>query len=187
MLIFRYIISRILTTLSQLKLALSSFLKYQVDGPSEVNTNTNGIEWSQVTNTNSGFTTFKNTNHPLFSIGEPIEFATENPRIESPNSKLHVVGNADIVDDDIEDSELTNREYSDRIIDGYDSYTPYAPVEQALKDAGFDVLVFVPSMDEEDGLVTCGNVILGGSEMSLGDEYDGMIKIDGWEPDPIHV
>ena len=30
-----------------------------------------------------------------------------------------------------------------------------------LKAKGFDVLVFVPSIDEEHGLVTCGNAILG--------------------------
>ena len=52
-------------------------------------------------------------------------------------------------------------------VGGYDSYTPYAPVEQALVAEGFDVLVFVPSMDEEDGLVTCGNAVLGGSTLKL--------------------
>jgi len=45
-------------------------------------------------------------------------------------------------------------------IGGYESYAPYRPVEEALKNAGFDVLVFVPSMDEEKGLVTCGNAVL---------------------------
>lgn len=50
-----------------------------------------------------------------------------------------------------------------KTIGGYDSYTPYAKPENDLKNAGYDVLVFVPSMDEEDGLVTCGNVVLGGS------------------------
>jgi len=48
---------------------------------------------------------------------------------------------------------------------GYETYAAYATAESDLIDAGFDVLVFVPSMDEEDGLVTCGNVILGGSVM----------------------
>lgn len=47
-------------------------------------------------------------------------------------------------------------------IGGYDSYTPYKKPETSLKDAGFDVLVFVPSMDEENGLVTCGNLLIGG-------------------------
>lgn len=50
-------------------------------------------------------------------------------------------------------------------IGGYDSYLPYQKPEEDLKAAGFDVLVFVPSMDEEDGLVTCGNAVLGGSEL----------------------
>lgn len=51
--------------------------------------------------------------------------------------------------------------------DGYSSFAPYAKAEQELIDVGFDVLVFVPSMDEEDGLVTCGNAVLGGSELRL--------------------
>lgn len=46
--------------------------------------------------------------------------------------------------------------------DGYEYYLPYKQAEEDLKAAGFDVLVFVPSMDEEDGLVTCGNVVLSG-------------------------
>lgn len=52
-------------------------------------------------------------------------------------------------------------------VDGYSSYAPYQQAEMDLKAAGFDVLVFIPSMDEEDGLVTCGNVILGGGEIRL--------------------
>jgi 23S rRNA (adenine2503-C2)-methyltransferase len=57
------------------------------------------------------------------------------------------------------------RENGIQTIGGYDSYHPYKKPETDLKAAGFDVLVFVPSMDEEDGLVTCGNLILGGSEL----------------------
>lgn len=62
---------------------------------------------------------------------------------------------------------------------GYVSYAPYTPVEDSLKENGFDVLVFVPSMDEEDGLVTCGNAILGGSKLKT----DGLelMKIKGIE------
>jgi len=48
---------------------------------------------------------------------------------------------------------------------GYDSYYPYAMKEQSLVNACFDTLVFVPSMDEENGLVTCGNAVLGGCEL----------------------
>ena len=52
-------------------------------------------------------------------------------------------------------------------MDGYSSYLPYKAPEESLKGAGFDVLVFVPSMDEEDGLVTCGNAVLGGSKLKV--------------------
>ena len=61
-------------------------------------------------------------------------------------------------------------------IGGYDSYLPYKKPEEDLKNAGFDVLVFVPSMDEEDGLVTCGNAILGGSTLKTEGKT---LKIEG--------
>lgn len=57
------------------------------------------------------------------------------------------------------------RENGISTVDGYESFKPYAKPESDLKAAGFDVLVFVPSIDEEDGLVTCGNAILGGSKL----------------------
>jgi len=64
-----------------------------------------------------------------------------------------------------------------KTIGGYDSYTPYRPIEEALKNKGFDVLVFVPSMDEEEGLVTCGNLILGGDTLKSNKET--VLKIKG--------
>jgi 23S rRNA (adenine2503-C2)-methyltransferase len=68
------------------------------------------------------------------------------------------------------------RENDIKTIGGYDSYQPYQKPEQDLKDEGFDVLVFVPSLDEEDGLVTCGNAILGGSKLKTD---TSIIKIAG--------
>lgn len=52
-----------------------------------------------------------------------------------------------------------------KTVGGYDSYKPYNKPEYELKMAGFDVLVFIPSMDEEDNLVTCGNLVLGGGNI----------------------
>lgn len=52
------------------------------------------------------------------------------------------------------------RENNIETVGGYESYRPYRKVEADLKREGFDVLVFVPSMDEEKGLVTCGNLVL---------------------------
>ena len=68
------------------------------------------------------------------------------------------------------------RENNIKTNDGYTSWQPYQKPEQELKDVGFDVLVFVPSMDEEDGLVTCGNVVLGGGELEL---KENILKIEG--------
>lgn len=46
---------------------------------------------------------------------------------------------------------------------GYTSFVPYRKVEQDLINVGFDVLIFVPSMDEDEGRITCGNAILSGT------------------------
>jgi len=46
---------------------------------------------------------------------------------------------------------------------GYTEFTPYQEAEEALKGEGFDVLVFVPSYEEDQGLITCGNAVLSGS------------------------
>ena len=61
-------------------------------------------------------------------------------------------------------------------IGGYTSYLPYKAPEEELKKYGFDVLVFIPSFDEENGLVTCGNAILGGSNLKTNND---VIKIQG--------
>lgn len=45
---------------------------------------------------------------------------------------------------------------------GYSAYHAYKDAEESLKKAGFDVLVFVPSQDEDDGMITCGNAVLSG-------------------------
>ena len=46
---------------------------------------------------------------------------------------------------------------------GYSAYAPYREHEEGLKAAGFDVLVFVPSIEEDQGRITCGNAILSGT------------------------
>jgi len=46
---------------------------------------------------------------------------------------------------------------------GYTEFAPYHGVEALLIAEGFDVLVFVPSFEEDQGRITCGNAILSGS------------------------
>ncbi len=45
-------------------------------------------------------------------------------------------------------------------VDGYERYYPYKHVEEALKSVGFDVIVFIPSKEEDESRITCGNAIL---------------------------
>lgn len=48
--------------------------------------------------------------------------------------------------------------------DGYDLYYPYKEVEEELKRVGFDVLVFIPSKEEDESRITCGNALLADRE-----------------------
>ena len=48
--------------------------------------------------------------------------------------------------------------------DGYDFYYPYKEIEERLKSVGYDVIVFVPSYEEDFGRITCGNAILSGTK-----------------------
>ena len=45
----------------------------------------------------------------------------------------------------------------------FTSYHPYGHHEKALKAAGYDVIVFLASEDEDLGRITCGNAILSGT------------------------
>lgn len=49
-------------------------------------------------------------------------------------------------------------------VNGYNSFAPYRDVELDLIKHGFDVLIFIPSMDEEEGMITCGNAVLSGKK-----------------------
>ena len=40
------------------------------------------------------------------------------------------------------------------------NWKQYKKVEKELIEAGFDVLVFIPSIDEDISRITCGNAIL---------------------------
>jgi len=45
--------------------------------------------------------------------------------------------------------------------EGYTEYTPYEPFEYQAKDVGgFDTLVFIPSREEDESRITCGNALL---------------------------
>jgi 23S rRNA (adenine2503-C2)-methyltransferase len=46
----------------------------------------------------------------------------------------------------------------------YTTYYPYKGYEEKLKAAGYDVLVFIASIEEDLGRITCGNAILSGSK-----------------------
>jgi 23S rRNA (adenine2503-C2)-methyltransferase len=51
----------------------------------------------------------------------------------------------------------------------YTTPEPYMELEGRLKAAGYDVLVFIASRDEDEGRITCGNAILSGT---MPDKYE---------------
>lgn len=57
---------------------------------------------------------------------------------------------------------------------GMDNFVPYKDAERDLINEGFDVIIFVPSYDEDDGLITCGNAILSGKLPSC--KYEDLNK-----------
>jgi len=59
----------------------------------------------------------------------------------------------------------TAEENNIRTIGDYTTHYPYDEAEQALKEAGYDVLVFIASEAEDLSCITCGNAILGGSQI----------------------
>jgi 23S rRNA (adenine2503-C2)-methyltransferase len=61
---------------------------------------------------------------------------------------------------------------------GYDFYYPYKIVEEELKNEGFDVIVFIPSKEEDESRITCGNAILSGYE-SVGKCHE-IARKSGW-------
>lgn len=46
----------------------------------------------------------------------------------------------------------------------YTTPEPYQDIAERLRGAGYDVLVFIASRDEDEGRITCGNAILSGTE-----------------------
>jgi 23S rRNA (adenine2503-C2)-methyltransferase len=49
----------------------------------------------------------------------------------------------------------------------YTTFHPYKEVEEELTAAGYDVLVFIASKEEDMGRITCGNAILSGTRPEL--------------------
>lgn len=45
-------------------------------------------------------------------------------------------------------------------VSGYSDYDVYRQFEQPLLDEGWDVIVFVPSKEEDEDRITCGNALL---------------------------
>jgi 23S rRNA (adenine2503-C2)-methyltransferase len=54
--------------------------------------------------------------------------------------------------------------HSLRTVGDYTTYYPYQQHEKRLQEAGYDVIVFIASKEEDESRITCGNAILAQSE-----------------------
>lgn len=60
---------------------------------------------------------------------------------------------------------LTPMHVTESVVDNKVSFVePYEDIEKRLKDAGYDIIVFIPSHEEDMGRITCGNALLSGSK-----------------------
>lgn len=57
-----------------------------------------------------------------------------------------------------------NRLFSNQ---GYEDNIVYQEVEKSLKNVGYDVIVFLPSLDEDFSKITCGNAILSENDIGI--------------------
>lgn len=127
------------------------------------------------TNENERNIMFNNNSHSLENISKIMEgiiprgrkitlnFAIANYEI-NPNILLKYF------DPDEYIIKLTPMHKTNRAIENniqtngdYTTYYPYKEYEENLKNAGYDVLVFIASEAEDLGLITCGNAILSGN------------------------
>lgn len=115
------------------------------------------------------------------SLGEIAEIAVNLPK---PKGRKYTL-NFPVASDTILDAEvLSNLFEKDKFIvkitpihetkeanangittpGGYDTYDVYKKFEAPLLDKGWDVIVFVPSKEEDEDRITCGNALLSGEK-----------------------
>lgn len=54
----------------------------------------------------------------------------------------------------------TSRKFGHETEGDYTTLTPYEPLAKAIREAGFEVLIFIASKEEDFGFITCGNAAL---------------------------
>lgn len=85
----------------------------------------------------------------------------------------------------------------------YTTLAPYEPLAKAIRDAGFEVLIFIASREEDHGFITCGNAALAvrngrakktiqlreGNLSFVGGSSIGLTPFTKWEhqPDKYHT
>ena len=88
-----------------------------------------------------------------FALGDNFEVDAEKLRdLFSPNKFMVKITPIHITNSCKENNIETKN--------GYFDYSPYREIENKLIKVGFDVLVFIPSIEEDTSRITCGNAIL---------------------------
>ena len=154
---------------------LENFLKEWCEIKNNLYKGEAGLQFSiNSTNDTQRVTQFNNRSHSLIKISKIAE------KLPAPVGRKYTLNFAVTADTELDPARLSNLFDKDRFIvkitpihqtknavengfdvgDTYTDYNVYRDFEQPLVEAGWDVIVFVPSKEEDSDRITCGNALI---------------------------
>lgn len=154
---------------------LENFLKEWCEIKNNLYKGEAGLQFSiNSTNDTQRVTQFNNRSHSLIEISKIAE------KLPAPVGRKYTLNFAVTADTELNPARLSNLFDKDRFIvkitpihqtknavengfdvgDTYTDYNVYRDFEQPLVEAGWDVIVFVPSKEEDSDRITCGNALI---------------------------
>ena len=154
---------------------LENFLKEWCEIKNNLYKGEAGLQFSiNSTNDTQRVTQFNNRSHSLIEISKIAE------KLPAPVGRKYTLNFAVTADTELNPARLSNLFDKDRFIvkitpihqtknavengfdvgDTYTDYDVYRDFEQPLVEAGWDVIVFVPSKEEDSDRITCGNALI---------------------------
>lgn len=154
---------------------LENFLKEWCEIKNNLYKGEAGLQFSiNSTNDTQRATQFNNRSHSLIEISKIAE------KLPAPVGRKYTLNFAVTADTELDPARLSNLFDKDHFIvkitpihqtknavengfdvgDTYTDYNVYRDFEQPLVEAGWDVIVFVPSKEEDSDRITCGNALI---------------------------
>lgn len=154
---------------------LENFLKEWCEIKNNLYKGEAGLQFSiNSTNDTQRATQFNNRSHSLIEISKIAE------KLPAPVGRKYTLNFAVTADTELDPARLSNLFDKDHFIvkitpihqtknavengfdvgDTYTDYNVYRDFEQPLVKAGWDVIIFVPSKEEDSDRITCGNALI---------------------------